>query len=102
MTDAAETARLVNTDLSTLTPTELKAHLAEVERQLANILQTERALLEANAEVLADHPELQARLAHLRTVRTTPDDSGRLRTTPDEEIVNTDDASGAAGGQADG
>jgi hypothetical protein len=90
MTDAAETDRLVNTDLSTLTPAELKAHLADVERQMLDILRTERALLEANAEVLADHPALQARLTHLRTVSGSPAD----------EMTNAADAAPRSG-QAD-
>lgn len=67
MTDASETDRLVNTDVSKLTPTELKAHLAEVEQRMKDLLRTERALLEANAETLANHPTLQARLTDLRT-----------------------------------
>ncbi|WP_432887438.1 hypothetical protein ACQPYH_05385 [Kribbella sp. CA-245084] len=67
MTDASETDRLVNTDVSTLTPTELKAHLAEVEQRMKDLLRTERDLLEANAEALANHPTLQARLTDLRT-----------------------------------
>jgi hypothetical protein len=67
MTDASETDRLINTDVSTLTPTELKAHLEEVDHRMKDLLRSERALLEANAEALADHPTLQARLAHLRT-----------------------------------
>lgn len=66
MTDASETDRLVNTDVSNLTPTELKAHLAEVEHRMKDLLRTERDLLEANAEALADHPTLQARLTQLR------------------------------------
>ncbi|MFD3405551.1 hypothetical protein ACFWUU_33005 [Kribbella sp. NPDC058693] len=67
MTDASETDRLVNTDISALTPTELKAHLAEVEQRMKDLLRTERDLLEANAEALADDPTLQARLTDLRT-----------------------------------
>lgn len=67
MTDASETDRLVNTDVSKLTPTELKAHLAEVEQRMKDLLRTERDLLEANAEALANHPTLQARLTDLRT-----------------------------------
>lgn len=67
MTDASETDRLVNTDVSTLTPTELKAHLAEVEQRMKDLLRTERDLLEANAEALADQPALQARLTQLRS-----------------------------------
>jgi hypothetical protein len=67
MTDASETDRLVNTDVSALTPTELKAHLAAVEQRMKDLLRTERDLLEANAEALADQPALQARLTQLRT-----------------------------------
>ncbi|RZU14144.1 hypothetical protein EV645_5008 [Kribbella rubisoli] len=67
MTDASETDRLVNTDVSKLTPTELKAHLEEVERRMKDLLRTERDLLEASSEVLSDHPALQARLTELRT-----------------------------------
>ncbi|MFI5696596.1 hypothetical protein ACIA58_32370 [Kribbella sp. NPDC051586] len=67
MTDASETDRLVNTDVSTLTATELRAHLEEVERRMKELLRAERDLLEANAEVLSAHPTLQARLTHLRT-----------------------------------
>jgi hypothetical protein len=67
VSDASETDRLVNTDVSTLTPTELKAHLEEVDRRMKDLLRRERDLLEANAAALADHPTLQARLTHLRT-----------------------------------
>ncbi|MEV4267468.1 hypothetical protein [Kribbella sp. NPDC049584] len=67
MTNASETDRLVNTDVSTLTPTELKAHLAEVDQRIKHLLRTERDLLEANAEALANDPTLQARLTDLRT-----------------------------------
>jgi hypothetical protein len=67
MTDASETDRLVNTDVSKLTPIELKAHLEAVDRRMKDLLRAERDLLEANAEALADHPALQARLTDLRT-----------------------------------
>ncbi|WP_371407013.1 hypothetical protein OHA10_16060 [Kribbella sp. NBC_00662] len=67
MTDASETDRLVNTDVSNLTPTELRAHLDAVDRHMKDLLRAERDLLEANAEVLANHPTLQARLDTLRT-----------------------------------
>lgn len=68
MTDDSETSRLVNTDVSTLTPTEMKAHLVAVERRMKHLLTNERDLLEASAQVLGDHPELQSRLEYLRTL----------------------------------
>ncbi|TDO58106.1 hypothetical protein EV651_110140 [Kribbella sp. VKM Ac-2571] len=68
MTDDSETSRLVNTDVSTLTPAEMRAHLNAVERRMKHLLRTERDLLETSAQVLIDHPELQSRLEYLRTV----------------------------------
>ncbi|WP_329005586.1 hypothetical protein OHA18_19600 [Kribbella sp. NBC_00709] len=68
MPDDSETTRLVNTDVSNLSPAEMKAHLGAVERQMKHLLKTERDLLEASAQVLTDHPELQSRLEYLRTV----------------------------------
>ncbi len=68
MNDESETDRLVNTDISSLTGPEALAHLDAVEHRMRQLLRTQRDLLEANAEALADQPELQARLDHLRTV----------------------------------
>ena len=68
MNDDSETDRLINTDVSALTGAEMLAHLDAVERRMKELLRTERELLEGSAAVLADQPELQARLDYLRTV----------------------------------
>ncbi|MEU4603670.1 hypothetical protein AB0F43_11875 [Kribbella sp. NPDC023972] len=68
MDDNSETDRLINTDVSALTGAEMLAHLDAVERRMKQLLRTERDLLEGSADVLADRPELQARLDYLRTV----------------------------------
>lgn len=68
MNDQSETDRLINTDVSALSGSEMREHLDAVERQMKQLLRTELELLEASAEVLADQPELQARLDTLRTM----------------------------------
>ena len=67
MNDESETDRLINTDVSALSGPEMREHLDAVERQMKQLLRTELELLEASAELVADRPELQSRLDHLRT-----------------------------------
>jgi hypothetical protein len=64
----SETERLINTDLSSLSGAEMLAHLDAVERRMKHLMRTELELLEGSPEVVADRPELQARLDYLRTV----------------------------------
>jgi hypothetical protein len=64
----SETDRLINTDLSGLSGAELLDHLDAVEHRLKELKKTELELLEGSPEVVADRPELQARLDHLRTL----------------------------------
>ena len=66
--DDSETERLVNTDLSNLTGPELRAHLGAVERRMTELKRTELELLERSSELVADRPELRARLEYLRTL----------------------------------
>lgn len=66
--DESETTRLINTDVSGLSGAEMAAHLDAVERQMKELMKAELELLEGSSVVLADHPELQARLDHLRAL----------------------------------
>lgn len=66
--DESETERLIGTDVSGLSGQEMLDHLDSVERRMKELLKAELELLEGSAELLADRPELQARLDHLRTV----------------------------------
>jgi hypothetical protein len=68
MNDQSETDRLINTDVSGLTGAEMREHLDAVEHRMKQLLRTELELLERSAQVLADRPELQARLGYLRTL----------------------------------
>jgi hypothetical protein len=66
MSDASETDRLINTDVSALTGVEMLEHLDAVEQRMTERMKTELELLESSPEIVADRPELQARLDHLR------------------------------------
>jgi hypothetical protein len=66
--DPAETDRLINTDVSNLSGAEMRAHLDAVERRMKELMKSELELLEGSPEVVADRPELRARLDHLRTM----------------------------------
>ena len=66
--DESETERLISTDVSSLSGDEMLDHLDAVERRMKELLKAELELLEGSAELLADRPELQARLDYLRTV----------------------------------
>ncbi|MFG1814359.1 hypothetical protein ACGFIF_11380 [Kribbella sp. NPDC049174] len=66
--DESETERLISTDVSNLSGEEMLDHLDSVERRMKDLLKAELDLLEASAELLADRPQLQARLDYLRTV----------------------------------
>ncbi|TCC29490.1 hypothetical protein [Kribbella speibonae] len=68
MSDESETDRLINTDVSALSGPEMREHLDAVERRMKELLRAELELLEGSAQVLADRPELQARLDYLRSV----------------------------------
>ncbi|TCC04078.1 hypothetical protein [Kribbella soli] len=66
--DESVTNQLVNADVSGMTGPELLAHLDAVEQHLRNLRRTELALLEGSPEIVAQSPDLQAQLAHLRTL----------------------------------
>ena len=66
--DESETERLISTDVSSLSGAEMLDHLDSVERRMKELLKAELELLEGSAALLADRPELQARLDHLRSV----------------------------------
>jgi hypothetical protein len=68
MSDHSETDRLVNVDVSGMSGPELLAHLDAVEQHMRTLRRTELALLEGSPEIVAQRPELQAQLAHLRTL----------------------------------
>jgi len=60
------TDRLINVDISGMSGPELLAHLDAVEQHLRRLRRTELALLEGSPEIVAQRPELQAQLDHLR------------------------------------
>ena len=68
MSDHSETDRLVSVDVSGMSGPELAAHLDAVEQHMRKLRRTELALLEGSPEIVAQRPELQAHLAHLRTL----------------------------------
>jgi hypothetical protein len=68
MNDQSETDRLISTDVSGLTGAEMREHLDAVEQHMRRLRRTELALLEGSPEIVAQRPELQAQLAHLRTL----------------------------------
>lgn len=68
MSDHSETDRLVSVDVSDMSGPELLAHLDAVEQHMRKLRRTELALLEGSPEIVAQRPELQAHLAHLRTL----------------------------------
>lgn len=62
------TDRLINVDLSGMSGPELLAHLDAVEQHMTRLRRTELALLEGSPEIVAQRPELQAQLDHLRSL----------------------------------
>jgi len=66
--DESLTDRLINADVSAMDGAEMLAHLDAVEQQMRNLLGAELALLQENPDLVATHPQLQARLDHLRAL----------------------------------
>ena len=68
MFDSDEFTQLLEADISTMTPAELLARIALLDRWQRQATADLRHLLEANPEVVAQHPELQEELDYLRTL----------------------------------
>ena len=68
MFDSEITQHLVDADTTAMSPEELQAHLALVDQRLRELDAARIGLLEANPEVVAQHPELQEELDRLRTL----------------------------------
>ncbi|MEV6267795.1 hypothetical protein AB0L64_11525 [Kribbella sp. NPDC051936] len=66
--DESVTDRLINVDISGMSGPELLAHLDAVEQHMRRLRRTELALLERSPEIVAQRPELQAQLDHLRSL----------------------------------
>jgi len=66
--DESFTDQLINADVSALNGAELLAHLDAVKQHMRNLQRTELALLEDNPQVVAERPDLQARLEQLRSL----------------------------------
>jgi hypothetical protein len=68
MNHQSETDRLTSVDVSAMSGPELVAHLDAVEQHLRSLRRTELALLEGSPEIVAQRPDLRAKLEHLRTM----------------------------------
>jgi len=64
--DESLTDRLINSDVSSMSGAEMLAHLDAVEQQMRNLRRAKLALLEDNAQIVAQRPELRALLEQLR------------------------------------
>jgi hypothetical protein len=62
------TDQLINVDVSGMSGPELLAHLDAVEQHMRRLRRTELALLEGSPEIVAQRPDLQAQLDHLRSL----------------------------------
>lgn len=66
--DESVTERLINADLSAMDGVEMRAHLDAVEQHMKQLQRAELTLLEDSSELIGQHPQLQDRLAYLRTL----------------------------------
>ena len=82
--DESLTDRLTNIDPSTMSGAEMVAHLDAVEQHKRYLIRTALAMLDENAELVAQYPHLQDMLADLRSQPS--DELEHLRAVTPEEL----------------